>query len=175
MAVRYNRVEPTVWIEPWDDDTRMVALYLLTCSHRATEGIYRLPLSYALEDLRWDQERFDTAFDELRCEDFVRHDQRAQVVWIVKAFERQPPENKNVAIAALRRIKELPKTVLLHPFLTVAQRLSQPFADALGEGFPELLGDSLALTQALTNQASTATQPLRASESPGPLHLGKVA
>ena len=44
---RYHKVSPRFWADEkvlrWNDDAKMLALYLLTCPHRTTEGLFRLP------------------------------------------------------------------------------------------------------------------------------------
>lgn len=62
----YYRVSPKFWIEDaplWDDDTTIIALYLLTGPHRNLEGLYRLPKRYVQEDLGKPQRVVDKAID----------------------------------------------------------------------------------------------------------------
>ena len=61
----YNRVFSRIWLERWDDDTMLTALYLLTCKHRSAEGLYHLPLQYAAADRHWPLKRVERALDVL--------------------------------------------------------------------------------------------------------------
>ncbi|HVJ27453.1 MAG TPA: hypothetical protein VM493_07905 [Vicinamibacterales bacterium] len=136
----YYRVGPGIWNEPWTDDERLVAVYLLTCPHRNTEGLFKLPKPYMYADLGWDSERVDKAFDALIAMGFIEWDDRAQVVWIVAAMEWQPQFNENQAKASVKRMRELPPTRLFEAFLTVvgkhSRTLSKAFADAGRKGMP---------------------------------------
>jgi hypothetical protein len=147
----YNRVEHTIWLQPWDNDVRLLAFYLLTCEHRTTEGLYRLPLAYVAEDLGWPQAKVAKRFQVLVAAGFVEHDPNAQVVLIVKALERQRP-NPNQAIAAIKKLRLLPQTPLRRRFYALAEASSPALAEAMreafGEGFGEWLGDPLTPTPA---------------------------
>lgn len=55
--MKYNRISTKFWTDEkvlqWDNETRLLALYLLTCSHKTTEGLFRLPKQYICADLEW--------------------------------------------------------------------------------------------------------------------------
>lgn len=112
----YHRIGSRIWHERWDDDTMLVALYLLTNEHRTSEGIYRLPLEYGATDRRWPMKRFSRAFDVLVAENFVEYDPDAQVVLIVNALKWQQPGNPNQKKGAMRKLLALPRTPLLKRF-----------------------------------------------------------
>lgn len=138
MADRsYYRVGPAIWLEPWDDDTRYVALYLLTCNHRTTEGYFRLPLEYAIADLKWPARRFQAAFDHLVACEFIAYDADARVCLITKALEWQAPENPNQVKSAMKLVERVPPSPLLVRFVRLAQRHCERLAQALAERFPE--------------------------------------
>ncbi len=140
----YNRVEPTIWLQPWDNDVRLLAFYLLTCEHRTTEGLYRLPLGYVAEDLGWPIAKVTKRFAVLVDAGFIEHDPVAQVVLVVKALERQKP-NPNQAIAAVKKLRLLPRTDLRRRFYALAEAsspiLAKEMREGFGEGFGEWLGD----------------------------------
>lgn len=135
MTPRFYRVGPAIWDQPWDDDTRLVALYLLTNPHRTTEGLYRLPLAYATADLRWKAGRVERALEVLIASDFVRYDVQAQVVWIVKALAWQSPTNPNQVKGAARVLRGLPATTLFEDFLRVCEaECPQLYRELAGSG-----------------------------------------
>lgn len=137
MSDRYYKVGPAVWLEPWDDDTRYVAFYLLTCEHRTLEGLFRLPLEYAVADLRWPAKRFKRAFHELQRAGFVAYDQEQQVCLIEKALKWQAPVNGNQATAGARAVKHIPDGPLRLRWLRVVERESEHLAKALRKELPE--------------------------------------
>lgn len=143
---RYYRVSPRFWTDhAWSDDARLLALYLLTCPHRTTEGLYRLPLAYARDDLGWSPqplgkglpERLRQALAELLASDFCSYDDTAQVVLIHKALKHQAPENHNQVTSALRMLEDLPPTPLTSTFKRLAERFCKRLAERLPEGFAQ--------------------------------------
>lgn len=140
---RYFRVSPKFWADSaaWSDDAKILSLYLLTCPHRATEGLYRLPKAYAQADLGWAREAFDKAFDELLAVGFISYDDDAQVVLIRKALKYQAPENDNQARGAIKSLAELPETRLWPEFRQLAERYSERLSKRLAEAFGEQYGN----------------------------------
>lgn len=141
----YYRVTPKVWLQGWSHDARLLALYLLTCPHRATEGLYLLPLGYAATDIGWEEERLREPFAELITDGFAKYDAEARVVFVCKALAYQAPANKNGFISAARRLVKLPHTPLFADLLEAAREHCPPFAEALPQLLPERFADSLAL------------------------------
>jgi hypothetical protein len=137
--VRYYRVSPRFWSRAeqrgWDDDTKLLALYLLTCSHRSTEGIYRLPRKYAQADLEWSPQRLGERLTQLIADGFCDYDDDAQVVLILGALKYQATANENMAKSALKRLAELPETPLTCTFRQLAERFDQRLHELLPQGF----------------------------------------
>lgn len=140
----YHRIGSRIWFEPWDDDTMITAIYLLTNTHRTSEGLYRLPLEYAATDRRWPLKRFRKAFDHLLADGFVEYDDQSQVVLIVKALSWWQPANPNQRKAAAKKLRSLPRTHLLARWYALAQEHAQPFAEWLAQEHPDLFGEPLA-------------------------------
>ena len=121
----YKRVSPRFWPEAqaggWTDDMKMLALYLLTCEHRTTEGLYRLPVEYMAADLSgadglgcdlagaWSPERVRAALARLSADGFVSYDHAARVVFLPRALAYQAPENPNQRKAAIKSLRGLPR------------------------------------------------------------------
>ena len=70
-------MSPLFWtdarVRQWDDPTRMLALYLLTCPHRNLEGLFRLPLSYVTADLDWPMAKLREAMRQLERVGLAAH------------------------------------------------------------------------------------------------------
>lgn len=139
----YQRVYADVWDQPWDQDVRYLAFYLMTCQHRVTEGLYRLPQPYVWADLNWSPQRFEEAFGELIDDGFVEYDAKAQVILLPGALVLQQPANPNNVKAALKAIERLPKTHLLQRFYGLAERFAKPLAEGLAERFAERLAEPI--------------------------------
>lgn len=148
MNERYYRVGPRFWTdaETWSDDAKLLALYILTCSHRRLEGIFRLPRAYILADLGWSAERFAKPFAELLSKGFLDYDEERSIVLILRALKWQAPENPNQVKSAVKAIAELPPTPLLSQFRELAKRFSERLTEGLDERFPEGFAKPLSLS-----------------------------
>ncbi|MEQ1845685.1 MAG: hypothetical protein ABL983_08920 [Nitrospira sp.] len=121
---RYSRLSNRFWTDDksstWSDRVKLAALYVMTCSHRHLEGIFKLPPQYACADLGWTMKSWKSALMFLQESHFLKWDSRTSVVLIVNALRYQAPENENQRTAAIRRIKDLPCTPLLQDFCSLA-------------------------------------------------------
>jgi len=132
-----------------------LALYLLTCEHRTTEGLYRLPREYMAADLPdgWTLARVTASLAQLVSQGFVQYDDKARVVFLPKAMKYQRPDNGNQQTAAIRNLENLPPTMLSDGFFEAAATYCESFSQALSKAFPQGLsqgyGDPLALALAL--------------------------
>jgi len=157
---------------------RQLGLYLLTCPHRTTEGIYRLPLGYMATDLGWPtvslgarvdatlsarvDARLDAALSHLTAKDFVAYDAKSGVVFLPKALKYQRPDNENQIAPAVRRVMELPETPLIAGLLLAADKYAKAFAQALRkalpqalqQGYPKGYGDPTATATAIAKEHS---------------------
>ena len=161
---KYHRVSSRFWADEktmrWDDDTRLLALYLLTCPHRTTEGLFRLPKPYIAADLGWSMERLAKPFAKLLADGFIRYDETVSVMLLPNALKYNPPENTNQAIRAARAVAELPETPLLREF----QRLAEQYSERLAKQLAELFGNPQTQTQTQTQTQQTDDEP--GDESP---------
>ena len=157
----YYRVSPKFWSDPrtrqWNDDTRLLAFYLLTCPHRTTEGLFRLPLLYAQADLQWLPERLTEPLQQLVDDGFIEWDPDAEVVLIVKALSWQSCSNPNQATAAVRRLAMVPETPLKSRFRELAERFDERLAERLPEGFGEGLPSSISISNSISISTSSAS------------------
>lgn len=179
MSARpYHRVESTIWTQPWDNEVRLLAFYLLTCEHRSTEGIYRLPLAYATADLGWTARKTQQHLDTLVAAGFAEYDEHASVMLVVKALKRQAP-NPNQAKAAIKKLRVLPVTPLRRRFYALAERYAEGLAEAMreafGEAFGEWLGDPPTPPPTQLLKARDRSGVDRPSANRSPDELGEVA
>jgi hypothetical protein len=145
---QYFRVSPKIWTEPWDDDTRQMAFYVLTNPHRSTEGLHRLPMGYIREDLGWADKKIRPAMATLLNDNFIEYDEDKGVILIVKALKWQPPKNPNTANKAASVLETVPATKLDTKFGELAQQWSEQLWTVLLERFGDRFGEPLALALA---------------------------
>jgi len=129
---RYWRDEK---VKGWSDDERLLSLYLLTCPHGRSEGLFFLPKDYICADLGWSHERVEKAFAKLLADRFMDYDETSSVILIRNALKYQAPDNPNQTIAVLNHIEELPETYLLREFYKLTERFSERLAQGLRERF----------------------------------------
>lgn len=108
----YGKVYSTFWSSQTtgglSDDAKLLALYLLTCSHSTIAGVFRVPDGYVSEDLGWDAERVAKGFAELFLKGFANRCETTKWVWVKKHLEWNKPENPNQRKAAAKVALSVP-------------------------------------------------------------------
>lgn len=108
----YGKVYSTFWSSDttgrMSDDGKLLALYLMTCSHSTIAGVFRLPDGYASEDLHWSGERVTQGFRELFQKGFANRCETTKWVWVKKHLEWNKPENPNQCKAAAKVARSVP-------------------------------------------------------------------
>ncbi|MBA2714643.1 MAG: hypothetical protein H0U55_13945 [Rubrobacteraceae bacterium] len=132
---RYYPVSPLLWddtaVRRWDDASRLLAVYLLTCRHRNLEGLYRLPWTYVESDLSWSTEKVSAAVNTLIDDDFIEYDPEAEVVFVRNALKYQSPKSKLQIKGALNALEAVPSTELMDAFVEAAGTHAPDFRKAL--------------------------------------------
>lgn len=90
------------------DDSKLLALYLMTSQHSTIAGVFRLPDGYVAEDLQWALERVQQAFAELLANGFVNRCETTKWVWVCKHLKWNPPDNPNQRKAASKVALSVP-------------------------------------------------------------------
>jgi hypothetical protein len=108
----YGRVHSAFWssadIQTLSDDGKVLALYLLTCTHGTIAGVFRMPDGYVSEDLKWTNERVCEGFAELFKNGFANRCETTKWVWIRKFLEWNPAENPNQWKAVWKVAAQIP-------------------------------------------------------------------
>lgn len=108
----YGKVYSTFWSSAttggMSDDAKLLALYLMTCSHSTIVGVFRLPDGYISEDLGWVPERVAEGFAELFRKGFANRCGTSKWVWICKHLDWNKPENPNQRKAAAKVALSIP-------------------------------------------------------------------
>lgn len=138
--VRYHRVPEIFWAlareHNWPDKTVILGLYVQTCKHRTTEGLYSLPFPYVTGDLEWKTPIIEKAMGQLGKADFIRYDSRAEILLLPSALEMQAPKAPGQIEGAIRRLKYLPASPLIHDLYGYASTHASAFAEAMRVAFP---------------------------------------
>ena len=94
-------------------------------------GCYRLPIAYAIEDLRMGSERVSKGFRNLCGKGFVTHDSGLSWVLINKFLKWNPIENPNQGIAASKLVMEVPRNSSVYaPLIEILRVNSRNFPEA---------------------------------------------
>lgn len=108
----YGKVYSTFWssgtTSALSDDGKLLALYLMTCSHSTISGVFRLPDGYVAEDLNWGSERVAKGFAELFAKGFANRCATTKWVWVRKHLEWNKPENPNQRKSAAKIALSVP-------------------------------------------------------------------
>jgi hypothetical protein len=133
----YGRVHSAFWssadVEGLSDDGKLVALYLLSCSHGTIAGVCRLPDGYVSEDLKWSSARVAKGFEELFAKGFSDRCETTKWVWIRKFLQWNAPENPNQWKAVWKVVSQIPALCgWRSDFLTLLSKLTgkEPPPDA---------------------------------------------
>lgn len=101
---RFRKVEVRTWgdekfraLTPIPACGQGLWLYLITGPHTGPiPGLFRAGRAGMAEELGWDLEDFDKAFQEVSAQGMVKADFKARVMWIPKAIQHNGPESPNV-------------------------------------------------------------------------------
>jgi hypothetical protein len=132
---RFYPISPLFWTDEktaaWDEPTRNLAFYVLTCEHRNLEGLYRLPYAYVAADLGWAVDEVSFRMETLIDCGFIKYDPDARVIFLPKALKYHQPTSPNHVKGALNDLASVPDTCLLDDFLEAANRYAPTLAKAL--------------------------------------------
>lgn len=143
MANHY-RVSPKYWL--WarrrglDDAQTNLGLYLLTCTHRNLEGLYRLPKPYVAADLAWPLDKVETNLEVVLSTGFAMYDDAAEMVLIAKALKHQSPSTKNQITGAINQLRRIPRTSLWDAFRVACELHCPLLAEAIETEWPSHSG-----------------------------------
>lgn len=159
---RYWRDEK---VTGWSDDERLLSLYLLTCPHGRSEGLFFLPKDYICADLKWPRERLEKAFAKLLADRFIDYDETAGVILIRNALKYQAPDNPNQVTSAINHIEELPETPLLKELYELSEQFSERLAQGLKERYGQYLYSTLYALDSNSNSSSSNPDSLKEKSS----------
>ena len=161
----YGKVYATFWssqtTHTLSDDGKLLALYLMTCSHSTIAGVFRLPDGYVAEDIGWDQARVQKGFAELLAKGFANRCETTKWVWVVKHLEWNKPENPNQRKSAAKIAHSIPDECAWKPAFMRA------CAESLGIELPATANGSATVPKPFLNQEQKQEQEIEPNGSVG--------
>lgn len=152
----YGKVFTKFWesedIRSLSDNGRLLALYLMTCTHGTIAGVFRLPDGYVCEDMQWTTQKVLESLSELFQKGFANRCETTKWVWIVKHLEWNPPENPNQRKAAVKIALSIPASCA---WKQEFMRVCGPLLDI---GTPPESNPSETLEEGLLNQKQKQEQ-----------------
>jgi hypothetical protein len=149
----YGRIYGAFWssedIRSLSDQGKLLAAYLLTCSHGTIAGAFHLPEGYVAEDLKWPSRTVSKAFEELAEVGFVVCCRATNWVWVRKHLEWNEPENPNQWKAVRKMAERVPQRC---SWLTLFKRSLDPSETPPDPPatVPESVSVSVTVTEAVT-------------------------
>jgi hypothetical protein len=145
---KYNYVFTDFWHDTgdWPDDERLVAIYLLTCEHRSTEGLFQAPAGYVASDLGWEVPRVEEALEALQERGWLEVERG----WVLlrNALRWQQPRGPKQIEGAVRQLVGAPHaSPLWEHFLDGAYQWSNDLYIALQRRYPANRGGGAGVPQ----------------------------
>lgn len=126
----YGKLHTSFWtsqdIRSMTEDGRTLAAYLITSPHSNMLGCYRVPLTYASDDLKWSIERVSEGFGELYRKGFATLSEGSNWVVIHRFLKWNQLENPNVVKAAVKLFDQIPDQCGVKHILAEALREFEP-------------------------------------------------
>jgi len=137
----YYLTSPNVFDQKFaalDHRAQVVYLYVLSCRHRNSEGLFVLPMPYVANDLGMSLEDVAAARQRLEATGFIAYDDGSGVLLDRKALEYYQPVGQKQVLGAVRAFQAVPKTPLRAELLKLAYLHAPDLADAIVEKCGEL-------------------------------------
>lgn len=144
MAPKYLQVSPHIWTPTFrklrqeHPDAFGLCVYLVTCRHRSSEGLFLLPVAYMGFDLGMEHESVTEALRTLEAAGYINYDHAAEVVLDRHALDYYEPKSPTQIKGAIRKIEEAPKTDLKRELVKLAFINAPEFAEHIIEAQPHL-------------------------------------
>ena len=160
----YGKVHSSFWtsqtIRTMSEDSRALAIYLLTCPHGTISGVFRLPDGYVCDDLQWSNKRVNETLSELLHKGFANRCETTKWVCINKHFEWNKLENPNQVKSAAKIALMIPDECRWKPDY---MRIN---ADLLGINYKPLANPFETLPEPVTvTVAVTVTETVAVTEA----------
>lgn len=172
VSGRYRKVEVRIWgdekfreLSPIPPCGQGLFLFLITGPHTGpVPGLFRAGRAAMAEELGWELEAFDQAFQEAFRQGLVIADFKARVMWVPNAIKHNKPESPNVVKSWAAEFDLIPECDLKrHAFQALKasiHALGEPYGKAFDETFGKAIGKPLSkpIQKTLLNQEQEQEQ-----------------
>jgi hypothetical protein len=141
--MRYQKLHSQIWtdekFEALSDSAKLLFVYIISCPHSNTIGLFTLPKKYIECDLNWSAKQLAEPFSELLAKQLIAYDDNTRLVLVKNHLKHNTLDNENQVKKAIGIIKSLPHNYLF--FSSILEQLSKPFHKLLREQLNERLGE----------------------------------
>ena len=142
---RYRKIEVKTWtderfrdLSPIQPSGQGLWFFLLTGPHTGPiPGLFRAGRAAMAEELDWDIEAFDKAFQEVFQKGMAKADFKARLVWLPNALKHNKPESPNVVRSWRVELDLLPECDLKNEAIARIREnlesIGQPYVQAFDE------------------------------------------
>ena len=165
---RYRKVEVRTWgdekfrnLSPMPPCGQGLWLFLITGPHTGPiPGLFRAGRAAMAEELDWEIEAFDKAFQEAFQQGMVKADFKARVMWVPNAIKHNRPESPNVVKSWAAEFDLIPECDLKREAYEALKASIHALGEAFGKAFDETFGKPLAKPspKAMPNQEQEQEQ-----------------
>lgn len=136
----YGSIQISFWenseIQSLSDQSKLLAIYLLTGPHSNMLGCFRLPDGYIAEDLQWDNQNTKNSFQQLSKIDFLTRDLSSSWVVVHHFLKWNPIQNPRQGVGVKKLFDIIPTQSmvfkpLLNSLLMYGKYLDKEFVDRL--------------------------------------------
>lgn len=146
---RYRKVEVKTWVDnkfrhlsPMLPSGRGLWLFLMTGPFTGPiPGLFRAGRAAMAEELEWDIEAFDEAFQEVSSQGMAKADFKARLVWLPNALKHNKPESPNVVRSWRDELELLPECDLKNEAIIAIRNHLEMLGTAYLQAFDEILTD----------------------------------
>lgn len=177
---RYRKIEVKMWgdekfreLSPLPPSGQSLWLFLLTGPHTGIiPGLFRAGRAGMAEELGWDQEDFDKAFEEAFRLGMVKADWKARVVWVPNGIRYNRPESPNVVTGWGKEFDLIPDCVLKNEAIlalaTEVYNLDSEGKTGFRDAFDKAFGKALlkASEKTMPNQEQEQEQEQQQEQEP---------
>lgn len=169
---RYRKVEVKTWVDnkfrqlsPMPPSGRGLWLFLMTGPFTGPiPGLFRAGRAAMAEELEWNIEAFDEAFQEVSSQGMAKADFKERLVWLPNALKHNKPESPNVVRSWRDEIELLPECDLKNEAIANIRNHLMALGTAYLQAFDEILTDENKPSAKAYRKASPKTTPNQEQE-----------
>lgn len=136
----YGSIQISFWensdIQSLSDQSKLLAIYLLTGPHSNMLGCFRIPDGYITEDLKWEIKNSKNCFNQLSNIDFLTRDIQSSWIVVHQFLKWNPIQNPRQGVGIQKLFDAVPTQSavfkpLVNGLLTYGKYLDKEFLDRL--------------------------------------------